>query len=46
MEYFGLQTKFESERGYDMYLTSEVQIIPDTFPVEECEGDGCYGYLT
>jgi len=31
--------------GFEMQLTSEVVMTPDTFPVGPCEGDDCYGYL-
>jgi PhoPQ-activated pathogenicity-related protein len=31
--------------GYPMYITSEVMMTPDTYPVEPCEGEDCYGYL-
>lgn len=43
---FFIETQFESDEGYDMYLTSEVEIIPRTFPEEPCYAEGCYGYLT
>jgi hypothetical protein len=26
-------------------LTTETQIIPDTYPTSDCMGDGCYGTL-
>jgi len=31
--------------GFPMYLTTEVVMTPDTYPVEPCEGEDCYGYL-
>ena len=26
-------------------FTSAISIVPDTFPVEDCQGDGCMGSL-
>ena len=43
-----LHISFQGMWEYDdfpMYLTTEVMMTPNTFPVEPCDGEDCYGYL-
>ena len=40
-----LQATFEGPDDLDLTFTTEVNVIPDTFPIEACEGEDCYGEL-
>ena len=44
-----LQVDFEGPEGFNYQFTSEVNIVPDSFPGEACSTDApeeCCGYLT
>ena len=44
---FLFQLEYEGPEGFRIFLTSEVNIVPDTFPVDPCTTpEECYGYLT
>ncbi|KAK2192166.1 hypothetical protein NP493_37g05057 [Ridgeia piscesae] len=42
---FLVQAKYEGPLGHLLTLTSEVNIIPNTFPYPPCHGEGCYETL-
>ena len=42
---FYFQFNFPASDGGDLILTSETNIIPDTFPFEDCYQQGCQGTL-
>lgn len=42
---FFLVAEYPAPRGTTVAFTSEVNIIPDTFPFPQCSGDGCTGSL-
>jgi len=44
-EGFFIQANFPGPEGTVLELTTEVQIIPDTYPTGDCFGDGCFGTL-
>jgi len=44
-EGFFIQATFPAPDGTALELTTETQIIPDTYPTADCFGDSCYGTL-
>ncbi|CAF1107718.1 unnamed protein product [Didymodactylos carnosus] len=44
-EGFFIQVNFPGPQGTALELTTETLIIPDTYPTDDCSGDGCYGTL-
>ncbi len=44
-EGFYIQVNFPGPDGTVLELTTETQIIPDTYPTTDCSGDSCYGTL-
>ncbi|XP_077776273.1 autocrine proliferation repressor protein A-like [Podarcis muralis] len=42
---FFIEVTFKGPENDKHVFTSEVQIIPDTFPCADCKGEGCYGKL-
>ncbi|CAF4288163.1 unnamed protein product, partial [Adineta steineri] len=44
-EGFYIQVNFPGADGTVLELTTETQIVPDTYPTNECSGDSCYGTL-
>lgn len=42
---FFIEMEFEAAVGETIRFTSEVNIIPDVFPWDPCEGAGCYGTI-
>jgi hypothetical protein len=44
-EGFYVQVNFPGPDGTVLELTTETQIIPDTYPVNDCYADSCYGTL-
>ena len=44
-EGFFIQANFPGPDGTALELTTETQIIPDTYPTNDCYGDGCIGTL-
>jgi hypothetical protein len=44
-EGFFIQVNFPGPDGSVLELTTETQIIPDTYPTGECHGDECYGKI-
>ncbi|KAK2192161.1 hypothetical protein NP493_37g05030, partial [Ridgeia piscesae] len=42
---FLVMAKYEGPLGHPLTLTSEVHIIPNTFPYPPCHGEGCYETL-
>nr|XP_034960101.1 autocrine proliferation repressor protein A-like [Zootoca vivipara] len=42
---FFIEVTFKGPEKDKHVFTSEVQIIPDTFPCADCKGEGCYGKL-
>ncbi|KAI0221463.1 Autocrine proliferation repressor protein A [Lamellibrachia satsuma] len=42
---FLIQAKYDGPLGHPLTLTSEVNIIPSTFPYPPCYGEGCYETL-
>ncbi|CAF1416794.1 unnamed protein product [Adineta ricciae] len=44
-EGFYIQVSFPGPDGSMLELTTETQIIPDTYPTGDCHGDQCYGTI-
>jgi PhoPQ-activated pathogenicity-related protein len=44
-EGFYIQVNFPGPDGTVLELTTETQIVPDTYPTNDCAGDTCYGTL-
>ena len=44
-EGFYIQASFAGPDGTALELTTETQIIPDTYPTNDCSGTGCIGTL-
>jgi len=44
-EGFFIQVDFPGPDSTLLQLTTETQIIPDTYPTDDCHGDGCAGKL-
>jgi len=44
-EAFFIQANFPGPDGTALELTTETQIIPDTYPIPDCSGAGCIGTL-
>ena len=44
-EGFFIQASFQGPDGTALELTTETQIIPDTYPVADCVAEGCFGTL-
>jgi hypothetical protein len=44
-EGFFIQATFPGPDGTELELTTETQIIPDTYPVDDCSGASCIGTL-
>ena len=44
-EGFFIQVNFPGPLGSVLELTTETQIIPDTYPTADCHDDGCAGSL-
>jgi hypothetical protein len=44
-EAFFIQATFPGSDGTALELTTETQIIPDTYPVDDCSGASCIGTL-
>lgn len=44
-EGFYIQVNFPGIDDTALELTTETQIIPDTYPTSDCHGDTCYGTL-
>ncbi|CAF3515250.1 unnamed protein product [Adineta steineri] len=44
-EGFYIQVNFPGADGTVLELTTETQIVPDTYPTNDCSGDSCYGTL-
>jgi hypothetical protein len=44
-EGFFIQVNFPGPDGSVLELTTETQIIPDTYPTDDCHGDECYGKI-
>ncbi len=44
-EAFFIQATFPGADGTALELTTNTQIIPDTYPIADCSGDGCIGTL-
>ena len=44
-EAFFIQADFPGPDGTALELTTETQIIPDTYPTGDCSGAGCRGTL-
>lgn len=44
-EGFYIQVNFPGPDGTALELTTETQIIPDTYPTADCSGEGCFGTL-
>ncbi|XP_071814427.1 autocrine proliferation repressor protein A-like isoform X3 [Apostichopus japonicus] len=42
---FFIEVEFAAVGGQPIRFTSEVNIIPDVFPIGPCEGEGCYGSI-
>ncbi|KAI0220672.1 hypothetical protein LSAT2_027836 [Lamellibrachia satsuma] len=42
---FLVKAEYDGPLGQPLTLTSEVNIVPNTFPYPPCQGDGCYGTL-
>eukprot|EP00118_Oscarella_pearsei_P016366 m.155297 g.155297 ORF g.155297 m.155297 type:complete len:483 (+) comp38666_c0_seq1:42-1490(+) len=42
---FFIQVTYEAPLESDMMFTTQVNIIPDTFPYPDCHGEGCRGSL-
>ncbi|KAH9499585.1 hypothetical protein Btru_074202 [Bulinus truncatus] len=42
---FFIQTHFQGPRGSTLEFTTEVNIVPDTFPFPDCSGTACVGSL-
>ncbi|XP_078662816.1 autocrine proliferation repressor protein A-like [Branchiostoma floridae x Branchiostoma belcheri] len=42
---FFIQTTFPAPHGTVLEFTTEVHVIPDTFPFPECHGDDCRGVI-
>ncbi len=44
-EGFYIQASFAAPEGTAIELTTETVVIPDTYPIPDCSGDGCIGTL-
>jgi hypothetical protein len=44
-EGFFVQVNFPGPDGTILELTTETQIIPDTYPTADCHDDDCFGVL-
>ncbi len=44
-EGFYIQVNFPGPDGTVLELTTETQIVPDTYPTNDCADDSCYGTL-
>jgi hypothetical protein len=44
-EGFFIQINFPGPDGTILELTTETQIIPDTYPTGECYNEGCFGSI-
>jgi len=44
-EGFYIQVNFPGPDGTVLELTTETQIVPDTYPTVDCSGDNCFGTL-
>ncbi|CAF4210002.1 unnamed protein product [Rotaria sp. Silwood2] len=44
-EGFFIQVNFPGPDGSALELTTETQIIPDSYPTSDCYGDSCFGTL-
>jgi hypothetical protein len=44
-EGFFIQVDFPGPDGTVLELTTETQIIPDTYPTDDCHDEGCWGKL-
>jgi hypothetical protein len=44
-EGFYIQVNFPGPDGTALELTTETQIIPDTYPTNDCYAESCYGTL-
>ncbi|XP_059147475.1 autocrine proliferation repressor protein A-like isoform X2 [Physella acuta] len=42
---FYIQVQFNSIKNSTLEFTTEVNIVPDTFPFPDCSGSSCYGKL-
>ncbi|XP_059147484.1 autocrine proliferation repressor protein A-like [Physella acuta] len=42
---FFIQVQFAGVKGSTLEFTTEVNIVPDTFPFPDCSGASCYGTL-
>jgi hypothetical protein len=40
-----IQAVFPGREGTTLTLTTETLILPNTYPVKECNGQECYGQL-
>ncbi|CAF4294873.1 unnamed protein product, partial [Rotaria magnacalcarata] len=44
-EGFYIQVNFPGAEGSVLELTTETQIIPDSYPTNDCYADSCFGTL-
>ncbi len=44
-EGFYIQVNFPGPDGTVLELTTETQIVPDTYPTADCSDDSCFGTL-
>ncbi len=44
-EGFFVQVNFPGPDGTVLELTTETQVIPDTYPTADCHNEGCFGTI-